>query len=91
MPGFLIILLAFGCNYQDSQTAWLERPNILIMIADDMGYAVLECYDGALNTPNLDRLAESGLLFTDFYAAVPNCSPSRAGLLTGRSPSRTGI
>jgi arylsulfatase A len=91
MPGILIIVLAFGCKQQNSQKTLLEKPNILIMIADDMGYADLGCYGGASNTPNLDQLARSGILFTDFYAAAPNCSPSRSGLLTGRAPSRTGI
>ncbi len=67
-------------------------PNILLLLADDLGYADLSCY-GARNikTPNLDRLARQGVRFTDFYAAAPNCSPSRTGLLTGRTPSRTGM
>jgi arylsulfatase A len=91
LQGFLIILLAFGCKHPDGQTALLERPNILIMLADDMGYADLGCYGGISNTPNLDQLARSGILFTDFYAAAPNCSPSRSGLMTGRAPSRTGM
>ena len=89
--GTLIIMLAFGCKPQTSQTNSPEEPNILIMLADDMGYADLGCYGGISNTPNLDQLARSGILFTDFYAAAPNCSPSRSGLLTGRAPSRTGI
>lgn len=87
----LCTLLASGCRDKDRQEATPERPNILIMIADDMGYADLGCYGGASHTPNLDRLAGNGVLFTDFYAAASNCSPSRAGLLTGRTPSRTGI
>jgi arylsulfatase A len=91
LPGILIIALAFGCNQNNRQKALLEKPNILIMLADDMGYADLGCYGGASSTPNLDRLASSGILFTDFYAAAPNCSPSRSGLLTGRAPSRTGM
>jgi len=89
--GLLAIILIVGCTPQNSQPKSLERPNILIMIADDMGYADLGCYGGVSNTPNLDQLASSGILFTDFYAAAPNCSPSRSGLLTGRAPSRTGI
>jgi len=67
------------------------RPNILILLADDLGYADLGCYDGIPATPNLDRMASSGIRFTDFYAAAPNCTPSRAGLLTGKSPARLGI
>jgi arylsulfatase A len=90
-PGLLLILLLSGCKHDGSWRASPERPNILIMIADDMGYADLGCYGGASHTPNLDRLAAGGILFSDFYAAAPNCSPSRAGLLTGRAPYRTGI
>jgi len=84
-------MLVFGCKQPDSQTTTLERPNILIMLADDMGYADLGCYGGVSNTPNINDLAGRGVLFTDFYAAAPNCSPSRSGLLTGRAPSRTGM
>ncbi len=91
MIGILIIMLIVGCKHQTSQTTSPEKPNILIMIADDMGYADLGCYGGISNTPNLDQLAGSGILFTDFYAAAPNCSPSRSGLLTGRAPSRLGM
>jgi len=61
------------------------------MIADDMGYGDLECYGGISKTPHLNRLAKNGLRFTDFYAAASNCSPSRVGLLTGRSPARVGM
>ena len=69
-----------------------ERPNIVVLLADDLGWSDLSCYGSRhTHTPNLDRLAEEGMRFTDFYAAAPNCSPSRAGLLTGRVPARTGI
>ena len=69
-----------------------SKPNVVIMLADDMGYSDLSCFDSKnIKTPNLDKLATQGIRFTDFYAAAPNCSPSRAGLLTGRSPSRCGI
>lgn len=91
MAGILVVMLVFVCMQKDSQTSSLDKPNILIMIADDMGYADLGCYGGVSNTPNLDNLAGSGILFTDFYAAAPNCSPSRSGLLTGRAPSRLGM
>ncbi len=61
------------------------------MVADDMGWSDLGCYGGVAYTPNLDGLAEKGIRFTDFYAAAPNCSPSRAGLLTGKSPAILGM
>jgi len=66
-------------------------PNILLMVADDMGYADLGSYGGKSQTPNLDRLAERGTRFTNFYAASSNCSPSRAGLMTGKSPAKLGM
>lgn len=68
-----------------------KKPNILLLIADDMGYADLECYGGISKTPNLNNLANNGIRFTSFYAAAPNCSPSRAGLLTGRVPAKSGF
>lgn len=68
-----------------------ERPNILIILADDMGYGDLGCMGSQhLRTPHLDALAESGILCTQAYVASPVCSPSRAGLLTGRDPRRFG-
>ncbi len=68
-----------------------ERPNIVIMLADDAGYSDLGCFGGTAKTPHLDQLAREGIRFTDFHAAAPNCSPSRTGLLTGRYPSRVGV
>ena len=68
------------------------RPNILVMLCDDLGYGDLECYGHpVIKTPNLNRLAEEGVKFTDFYAAAPVCSPSRTGMLTGRTPNRAGV
>jgi len=58
------------------------RPNILLILADDLGYSDLGCYGGEIETPNLDRLAAGGLRFTQFYNTA-RCWPSRAALLTG--------
>ena len=67
-------------------------PNIVVILADDLGYGDLGSYGTrAIRTPNLDRLAAEGVRFTQFYASASVCSPSRAGLLTGRYPVRTGI
>lgn len=74
-----------------SQEKEEKLPNIVILMTDDMGYLDISCYGSDIQTPNIDRIAEQGMRFTDFYAAAPNCSPSRAGLLTGRSPSRIGV
>lgn len=68
------------------------RPNILLINTDDLGYGDLACYGHpVIRTPHLDRLAAEGLRLTQFYAPSALCSPSRAGLLTGRHPYRTGI
>ena len=68
----------------------VERPNILVILADDLGYADLGCYGGEIRTPNLDRLAEGGVRMSNFHN-TPRCSPSRASLLTGLHPHQTGI
>ncbi|QDT33333.1 sulfatase [Thalassoglobus polymorphus] len=69
-----------------------ERPNFLVILCDDLGYGDLGCYGSeSIRTPHLDKLASQGIRLTDCYSASPLCSPARAGLLTGRTPSRTGI
>jgi arylsulfatase A len=68
------------------------RPNIVLFLADDLGYGELGCYGNeAAITPNLDRFARDGLRLTDCHSACPVCSPSRAAILTGRHPYRTGV
>jgi arylsulfatase len=66
------------------------RPNVLLILNDDMGYSDIGCYGGEVRTPALDRLAANGLRFTQFYNTA-RCSPSRASLLTGLHPHQTGI
>jgi arylsulfatase A len=68
------------------------RPNIVVILCDDLGYGDLECYGHPhIKTPHLNRMADEGIRFTDFYSTAPVCSPSRVGLLTGRSPNRAGV
>ena len=68
------------------------QPNIVVILCDDLGYGDLSSFGHpVINTPNLDKLAADGIKFTSFYSAAPVCSPSRAGLLTGRSPNKAGI
>lgn len=67
-----------------------RRPNIVLILNDDMGYSDLGCYGGEVLTPNLDRLAAHGLRFSSFYNTA-RCSPSRASLMTGLHPHQTGI
>lgn len=69
-----------------------NRPNILFILIDDLGWRDLSCYGSTFyETPNLDRLAAEGMLFTDGYASCPVCSPTRASLLTGKYPATVGI
>ncbi|MEM8955733.1 MAG: sulfatase-like hydrolase/transferase [Verrucomicrobiota bacterium] len=75
-----------------SATAAEPRPNIIVILCDDLGYGDLACYGHPhIKTPNLDRMAREGVRFTSLYSAAPVCSPSRVGLLTGRSPNRAGV
>ncbi|MCH1509002.1 MAG: sulfatase [Akkermansiaceae bacterium] len=68
------------------------KPNFIVILADDLGYGDLSCYGATgLSTPNLDGMAREGMRFTNFYAAASVCSASRAALLTGRYPIRTGV
>jgi arylsulfatase A len=70
----------------------LGPPNVVVVLADDLGYGDLSSFGSPkIKTPNLDRLGAEGIRFTSFYVPVPICAPSRAGLMTGRWPYRTGI
>jgi arylsulfatase A len=66
-------------------------PNVVLIYCDDLGYGDLGCYGSPIPTPNIDRLAGSGIRFTHFYSGNPVCSPSRTALLTGRYPVRAGV
>jgi arylsulfatase A-like enzyme len=68
------------------------RPNVILILADDLGWADLGCYGSTYHrTPHLDRLARDGLRFTDAYAACPVCSPTRAAIMTGKYPARLNL
>ena len=67
------------------------QPNVVILLADDLGYKDVGCYGGPVKTPAIDQLAKDGVRFTDFYSGCAVCSPSRATLLTGRHHIRTGV
>ena len=69
-----------------------RRPNIILIVADDLGYADLGCYGNTrIRSPHLDRMASEGMRFTDFAVSWPACTPSRSTLLTGRCPQRNGL
>src|SRR4051794_36605224 len=85
-----LISLGFGLALLIGSTAF-ARPNILVIVGDDMGYAdigVHGCKD--IPTPNIDSLAKSGVRCTNGYVSGPYCSPTRAGLMTGRYQQRFG-
>jgi len=83
---------ALGALTQAGLEAPRERPNLVLILFDDLGYGDLGAYRSqAPATPRLDRLATQGAVFENFYAPAPYCTPSRAGLLTGRWPIRTGL
>src|SRR5271154_3642960 len=87
----LALSLPLTVSGQEKQ-AELRRPSVLLIVADDLGYGDLGCYGGKdIRTPRLDRLAEEGARLTDFYASAPVCSPTRASLITGRYPQRSGF
>jgi arylsulfatase A-like enzyme len=75
-----------------AQTAGRRPPNILLLIADDLGYGDLGCYgNGITRTPHIDRMAAEGMRFTNFTVSWPACTPSRSSILTGRYPQRNGL
>ena len=82
---FTLFVVALALSLQAA------RPNVVVLLADDLGYQDIGCYGGPVKTPILDRLATKGVRFTQFYSGCAVCSPSRATLLTGRHHIRTGV
>ena len=95
MRRVLLVALAIACvssSLVHAQTDRETRPNVVLIITDDLGWADLGAYGATdIRTPNLDRLAREGLRLTDFYANGVTCSPTRAGLISGRYQQRYGI
>ncbi len=91
----IFILTSVSCTQktkENSQTfaATVSKPNVVLIFVDDMGYGDLACYGHPnIKTPNIDNMADEGIRFTSFYAVASVCTPSRAGLLTGRYPIRS--
>lgn len=78
-------------DYQTKSTEQeTQRPNIVLILVDDMGYADIGCFGSEIQTPNLDRMAANGIRFTAMYNAA-RCCPTRASLLTGLYPHQAGI
>ncbi|MGQ8336893.1 arylsulfatase [Sunxiuqinia sp. A32] len=82
------VVFLFSCQSEKKQKS--QRPNIVIILADDMGYSDIGCFGGEIETPNIDRMAAEGLRFTQFYNAA-RCCPTRASLLTGLYPHEAGM
>ena len=81
----LFVLSTFSARAEST------KPNFIFILIDDQGYYDLGCYGATeVKTPRIDAMAKEGIRFTDYYAAAPICSPSRAGLLTGCYPRRVG-
>src|SRR3954467_12961050 len=87
LPATVLLVLAFKKPIPVQKD---KRPNIIIILADDMGFSDAGCYGGEIHTPNLDYLAENGLRFRQFYN-TSRCCPSRASLLTGLYNHQAGI
>ncbi|MDA0590517.1 MAG: arylsulfatase [Planctomycetota bacterium] len=85
-PAVAVLSLQISC----AVAVAADRPNIIVVLADDMGYSDIGCYGGEINTPNLNGLAEGGLRFTQFYN-TGRCCPTRACLLSGLYPHQAGI
>ncbi|MFP6620225.1 MAG: arylsulfatase [Pirellulaceae bacterium] len=86
----LLAGLVVACALTTRVEAKAPRPNIVVILVDDMGFSDIGCYGGEIETPHIDRLAAKGMRFTQFYNAG-RCCPTRASLLTGRHPHQVGI
>lgn len=88
----IVVLLTFVLFFAQAKELQEQRPNVILIYTDDQGSLDLNIYGAKdLRTPNMDGLARRGVRFTQFYAAAPVCSPSRASLMTGRYPQRAGL
>jgi uncharacterized sulfatase len=87
-----ITLFLVSCQQEVADSLKGSRPNIIFILADDLGWADLPVYGNKFNeAPNLSRMAREGIRFTDAYAACPVCSPTRASIMSGQYPARVGI
>ena len=92
---YFLILSAFlmGCANNQEQTSKQRQPNIIYILADDLGYGDVSAYNPSekITTPNIDRLAESGIRFTDAHSPSSVCTPTRYSILTGQYPWRSRL
>jgi arylsulfatase A-like enzyme len=85
--GTLVLLMLFSTFVSGAET---QRPNVIVIVADDLGWNDVGFHGGDIDTPSLDRLAAEGMELNRFYT-TPICSPTRAALMTGRDPMRLGV
>ncbi|MCF6333889.1 MAG: sulfatase-like hydrolase/transferase, partial [Draconibacterium sp.] len=89
---FSLVFLLNSCANNKSKITDSSKPNIVFILADDLGWADLPSYGNTFNeAPNIDELANSGIRFTNAYAACPVCSPTRASIQSGQYPARVGV
>src|SRR5258706_11679445 len=88
--GILLICVGLLVATQSCPALAADRPNIIVILADDMGFSDIGCYGSEIATPNLDALAAGGVRFTQFYNTA-RCCPTRACLLTGLYPHQAGV
>ena len=89
---YLIFVLCTSCTAQGQSISESPKPNVIIIFTDDQGYGDLGIYGHpTIKTPNLDKMANEGQKWTNFYVSANVCTPSRAGLLTGRYAIRSGM
>ncbi len=91
LPKLIVQVLILCAVFPSASIAAAKPPNIIVIMADDLGYGDTSVYDGWVKTPQLERMAAEGLTFTDFHTNSSVCSPTRAGFLTGRYQQRVGI
>jgi len=82
---YMLLVLLTGCKGSKNDNT---APNVIVILADDLGWNQLGCYGGPYQTPHIDHLAEKGMRFTNAYSSAAVCSPTRAALMTGKYPAR---
>lgn len=82
--------MVLGATYSQPQKANTKKPNVMVILTDDMGFSDIGCFGSEIKTPNIDKLAANGISFTHFYNTA-RCSPSRAALMTGLYPHQAGM
>lgn len=85
-----LLSLVFGATFSQPKKANTKKPNVIVILTDDMGFSDIGCFGSEIKTPNIDKLAGNGISFTHFYNTA-RCSPSRASLMTGLYPHQAGM